>query len=66
MAAHKGLGPSFGTEYLAFSQPPGAEPVALILDNLVLDWLVAHGRADLVSAGWSTARHAAHLDQAPA
>lgn len=61
-----GLGPSFGTKYLAFCQPPGASPVALILDNLVLGWLVAHGRADLNSADWSVRRYESYLLQARA
>jgi len=60
----RGLGPSFGTKYLAFCQPPSTEPVALILDNLVLEWLAAHGRADLMSATWSPVRYKSYLEQA--
>jgi hypothetical protein len=59
----KGLGPAFGTKFIAFCQPAGAEPVALIHDQLVGAWLAAHGRSDLASASWSASRYEAYLDQ---
>ena len=57
------LGPAFGTKYLAFCQPAGQPVSALIHDALVSSWLAAHGRPDLVSAGWSTMTYEAYLRQ---
>lgn len=59
----KGLGPAFGTKFIAFCQPAGAQPAALIHDQLVGAWLAAHGRSDLASASWSASRYEAYLDQ---
>jgi hypothetical protein len=59
----KGLGPAFGTKFIAFCQPAGARPAALIHDQLVGAWLAAHGRPDLASASWSPPRYEAYLDQ---
>jgi hypothetical protein len=59
----KGLGPAFGTKFLAFSQPAGHSPVALIHDELVSRWLAREGRSDLSQTGWSTSTYAAYLDQ---
>lgn len=58
-----GLGPAFGTKYLAFGQPEGAEPVALIHDELVTAWLEANGRPDLRAAGWEPEVYRSYLDQ---
>jgi hypothetical protein len=59
----KGLGPAFGTKFLAFSQPARQQPVALIHDDLVSSWLSGEGRSDLSQTGWSTSTYAAYLDQ---
>jgi len=59
----KGLGPAFGTKFVAFCQPMGARPMALIHDELVSSWLTAHGRLDLASRGWSPATFGAYLFQ---
>jgi Putative 8-oxoguanine DNA glycosylase OGG-like protein len=59
----RGLGPAFGTKFLAFCQAPDDRPTALIHDALVSAWLTANGRPDLVSDGWSVERYEAYLDQ---
>jgi hypothetical protein len=59
----KWLGPAFGTKFITFCQPAGAQPVALIHDQLVGAWLAAHGRPDLAAASWSPPRYEAYLDQ---
>lgn len=59
----KGLGPAFGTKFIAFCQPAGGQPVALIHDQLVGAWLATHGRPDLAAASWSSPRYEAYLDQ---
>jgi hypothetical protein len=59
----KGLGPAFGTKFIAFCQPAGRHPVALIHDQLVGAWLATHGRPDLAAASWSSPRYEAYLDQ---
>jgi hypothetical protein len=59
----KGLGPAFGTKFIAFCQPAGRQPVALIHDQLVGAWLATHGRPDLAAASWSSPRYEAYLDQ---
>lgn len=38
-----GLGPAFGTKFLAFAQPLGSHPRALILDETVASWLEEQG-----------------------
>lgn len=59
----KGLGPAFGTKFIAFCQPAGARPVALIHDELVSTWLATNGRPDLSSTTWSVPIYEAYLDQ---
>jgi hypothetical protein len=59
----KGLGPSFGTKFIAFCQPEGVLPTALIHDELVTAWLEANGRADLRAMTWAPRKYAAYLDQ---
>ena len=57
------LGPSFGTKYLALCQASGAEPVALIHDDLIRGWLKANGRADLAASYYSVPVYRAYLAQ---
>jgi hypothetical protein len=57
------LGTSFGTKFLAFCQPAGQEPVALIHDDLVREWLGANGRRDLMAAYYSVSTYEAYLVQ---
>ena len=59
----KGLGPSFGTKFIAFCQPEGVLPAALIHDELVTSWLEANGRADLRASTWAPRKYEAYLDQ---
>jgi len=59
----KGLGPAFGTKFIAFCQPTGARPTALIHDELVSSWLAVHGRPDLSSVAWSRSTYEAYLEQ---
>jgi hypothetical protein len=59
----RGLGPAFGTKFIAFCQRPAAVPVALIHDELVSAWLAANGRPDLGSAAWSPSTYKAYLEQ---
>jgi hypothetical protein len=59
----KGLGPSFGTKFIAFCQPDGTLPTALIHDALVTAWLEANGRTDLRAANWAPRKYEAYLDQ---
>ena len=58
-----GLGPAFGTKYIAFCQPGGHRPAALIHDELVSTWLATNARPDLSSTAWSVAIYEAYLDQ---
>lgn len=57
------LGTSFGTKFLAFCQPAGQEPVALIHDGLVRKWLGENGRPDLMAAYYSVSTYEAYLVQ---
>lgn len=59
----RGLGPAFGTKYLAFCQPEGAEPAAMIHDELVTAWLEANGRPDLRATTWAPRIYETYLDQ---
>jgi hypothetical protein len=59
----KGLGPAFGTKYLAFCQPDSQPVTALIHDFLVSEWLGANGRPDLRASTWTPEIYAAYLDQ---
>jgi hypothetical protein len=59
----KGLGPAFGTKFIAFCQPNGVRPAALIHDELVSTWLAANGRPDLSPTAWSVPTYEAYLDQ---
>lgn len=59
----KGLGPAFGTKFIAFCQPVEARPTALIHDELVSSWLAEHGRPDLSAAAWSRPTYEAYLAQ---
>ncbi len=56
-----GLGAAFGTKYLYFCQPAGAETIALIHDKLVADWLLENAGLDLKSQPWSEWRYEAYL-----
>jgi hypothetical protein len=58
-----GLGPAFGTKFLAFCQPSGAKPAALIHDDLVASWLGQHSRPDLGATTWSPPVYEAYLEQ---
>lgn len=55
-----GLGPAFGTKFLYFCSPPGADP-ALILDRLVADWLSEHAALTLNSIRWSAPTYLRYL-----
>lgn len=57
------LGTSFATKFLAFCQPSGQEPVALIHDDLIRDWLGENGRADLRASYYSLPTYEAYLEQ---
>lgn len=57
------LGTSFGTKFLAFCRSAGQEPVALIHDDLVREWLGENGRPDLVASYYSAATYEAYLAQ---
>ena len=57
------LGTSFGTKFLAFCQPAGQKPVALIHDDLVREWLGENGRPDLMAAYYSVSTYEAYLVQ---
>lgn len=59
----KGLGPAFGTNYIAFCQPEGQLPTALIHDELVSAWLSRNGRPDLSTTSWVPRVYEAYLDQ---
>ena len=59
----KGLGPAFGTKFIAFCQPEGVLPTALIHDELVTAWLEANGRADLRASTLAPRKYEAYLDQ---
>lgn len=59
----KGLGVAFGTKYVAFCQTAGANPTALIHDELVSSWLAANGRPDLRAGDWSPPTYEAYLSQ---
>ena len=58
-----GLGPSFGTKFLYFCQPSGAETTALILDKLVSDWILENAGLALQPQPWSDRRYEAYLRQ---
>lgn len=57
------LGTSFGTKFLAFCQPAGQEPVALMHDDLVREWLGENGRPDLMASYYSVSTYEAYLVQ---
>ena len=59
----KGLGPAFGTKYLYFCQPAGAEPMALIHDSNVVKWFKRHASLDLSCDGWDESIYSGYLDQ---
>jgi hypothetical protein len=59
----RGLGPAFGTKYIAFCVPEGADPAALIHDELVTAWLEENGRPDLRATTWAPRIYEAYLDQ---
>ena len=59
----KGLGPAFGTKFIAFCQPVGARPSALIHDEMVSSWLATNGRPDLATASWSLPIYEGYLQQ---
>ena len=59
----KGLGPAFGTKFIAFCQPETVLPAALIHDELVTAWLEANGRPDLRASTWAPRKYEAYLDQ---
>lgn len=59
----KGLGPAFGTKFIAFCQPETVLPAALIHDELVTAWLEANGRGDLRASTWAPRKYEAYLDQ---
>ena len=59
----KGLGPAFGTKFIAFCQPEAVLPAALIHDELVTAWLEANGRADLRASTWAPRKYEAYLAQ---
>lgn len=59
----KGLGPAFGTKFIASCQPETVLPAALIHDELVTAWLEMNGRADLRASTWAPRKYAAYLDQ---
>ncbi len=59
----KGLGPAFGTKFIAFCQPETVLPAALIHDELVTTWLETNGRADLRASTWAPRKYEAYLDQ---
>ena len=58
-----GLGPAFGTKYLYFCQPTGADTMALILDKLVSGWLQENAGLELPSQPWSEVWYDAYLRQ---
>jgi hypothetical protein len=57
------LGTSFGTKFLAFCQLADQDPVALIHDDLVREWLGENGRPDLMAAYYSVSTYEAYLVQ---
>jgi hypothetical protein len=59
----RGLGPAFGTKFIAFCQPETVLPAALIHDELVTAWLEANGRGDLRASTWAPRKYEAYLDQ---
>jgi hypothetical protein len=59
----QGLGPAFGTKYLAFCPQPAEQPHALILDRLVADWLRRSTRLSIDPVPWSPRGYARYLDR---
>jgi hypothetical protein len=55
----KGLGPSFGSKFLYFASPEDSR--ALILDQLVADWLAREAALSLNATRWSVRTYAAYL-----
>jgi len=55
----KGLGPSFGSKFLYFASPQDNR--ALILDQLVVDWLAREAALSLNATRWSARTYAAYL-----
>ncbi len=55
----KGLGPSFGSKFLYFASPHDNR--ALILDQLVADWLAREAALSLNPTRWSVLTYAAYL-----
>jgi len=58
-----GLGPAFGTKYLYFCQPSGAEPAALIHDSNIAKWFKRYAAMDLSCDGWDESIYGGYLDQ---
>jgi len=59
----KGLGPSFGTKFLYFTQPRPTKTTALILDDLVAKWLAREVGFEADPVPWSVANYTRYLDQ---
>ena len=55
----KGLGPSFGSKFLYFASPQDSR--ALILDQLVADWLAREEALSLNPTRWSVRTYGAYL-----
>lgn len=55
----KGLGPSFGSKFLYFASPQNGR--ALILDQLVADWLAREAALSLTANRWSVRTYAAYV-----
>lgn len=55
----RGLGPSFGSKFLYFASPKNGR--ALILDQLVADWLAREQALSLNATRWSVRAYAAYL-----
>lgn len=59
----RGLGPTFATKYLFFSQQSTAKVRALILDENVATWFAENLGVKVASQRWSSAEYAAYLDR---
>jgi hypothetical protein len=59
----EGLGPSFGTKFLYFAQPPTDRPRSLIHDRVIGTWLVEAAGLTLKSEPYSVDRYGRYLRQ---
>jgi hypothetical protein len=57
----RGLGPSFGTKFLYFSQPQCHQVTALIFDSLVSEWLFREANLYLPCQTWRAVTYEAYL-----